>query len=493
MAMSSCGCFIRGKASCIILFLHLSTAFSQPDIVERARALELQGKFREAAVLLEEGLRNPYLTVSDRKALEFERDRLDRIRKDYPLTEDRLFKILSESVKGLTRQEFDEWIAEGRFDMRQIDGQTYFMGSSRSNLFFRYPELNVRRINAPDESQFEASTLQAVRSIMDAARKTGKPYVLPKRFRNTMLVTLKADAAPAGTTVRAWLPIPRAFPHQQDFKLVSSSSPVKHVDAETSPLRSAYLEQALRSGEATTFAIEYEYTAYGVWFDPKPDAVQNSVPGNPDVLRYTAEGPHVVFTERIKKLSAELVGNETNPLLKAKKFYDWISETIKYSYAIEYSTIRNISEYCAQKGYGDCGQAALLFITLCRYNGIPARWQSGWLTMPGGKTIHDWTEIYIAPYGWIPVDPYMGVFAMQYFSGPLEQRRLIRDFYFGGLDQYRMAANSDHNQELRPPKKSFRSDNVDFQRGELEYDGTNIYFDKYSFELKVEEKEAQLQ
>jgi hypothetical protein len=108
--------------------------------------------------------------------------------------------------------------------------------------------------------------------------------------------------------------------------------------------------------------------------------------------------------------------------------------------------------------------------------------------MPGGKTIHDWTEIYVNPYGWIPVDPYMGVFAMQYFSGPIEQRKEIRDFYFGGLDQYRMAANSDHNQELNPPKQSMRSDNVDFQRGEAEYGTTNLYFDKYSYGLKVEEK-----
>src|SRR2546430_10087540 len=33
---------------------------------------------------------------------------------------------------------------------------------------------------------------------------------------------------------------------------------------------------------------------------------------------------------------------------------------------------------------------------------------------------------------------------------------------------YRMAANSDHNQTLKPPKQSMRSDDVDFQRGELE-------------------------
>jgi len=82
-----------------------------------------------------------------------------------------------------------------------------------------------------------------------------------------------------------------------------------------------------------------------------------------------------------------------------------VSMGLRIEKSIEYSTIRNISEYCHSKGYGDCGQEALLFMTLCRLNGIPARWQSGWNTFPGDKSNHDWSEIYLAPYGWVPVDP----------------------------------------------------------------------------------------
>jgi hypothetical protein len=50
-----------------------------------------------------------------------------------------------------------------------------------------------------------------------------------------------------------------------------------------------------------------------------------------------------------------------------------------------------------------------------------------------------------------------------------------------------MAANSDHSMTLDPPKKTMRSDDVDFQRGELEWEGGNIYFDKYSYKLDVQE------
>jgi transglutaminase-like putative cysteine protease len=206
------------------------------------------------------------------------------------------------------------------------------------------------------------------------------------------------------------------------------------------------------------------------------------------VAPWLREAPHVQFTPEMRALSARIVGTETNPYRIAKRCYDWIASNIRYSLAIEYSTIRNISEYCRTRGYGDCGQEALLFITLCRLNGIPARWQSGWNTFPDADDIHDWTEIYLEPYGWVPVDPYMGIWAHQYVRTLGEaERREIQEFYFGGLDQWRMAANRDHCQELRPRKRAARSDPVDFQRGELEWDNRNVYFDRFNYEFTVRE------
>ncbi len=464
----------------------------QPPVspaVEKAARLEEEGRFIEATTVLGTALAlqiaSPYPEI--RKQLEFELDRLDRIRMDYSLSRDRLYEILAGSVKELTEREFDQWVNEGRFDFRVIDSVQYFAGSSRSNLFFRYPELAPRRLNPPDYTEFARTALSTAQSIKKAAQERRAPYVLPKTFRHSMTLTLKADAIPAGETARAWLPVPRAFPHQISFRLLTTSNPVQSISDYEAPIGCVVLEQKSEKGKPTEFRIDYEYTTFGIWFDPQPAAVQPYNTSSDFYKTFTAEAPHVVFTEKIRKLSQELAGEDTNALVKAKKFYDWISENIQYSYALEYSTIRNISDYCLTKRYGDCGQTALLFMTLCRANGIPARWQSGWLTMPGGKTIHDWTEIYVLPYGWIPVDPYMGVFAMQVFKIPEDQRKEIRDFYFGGLDQYRMAANNDHSQSLSPPKRSMRSDNVDFQRGEVEYGGTNVYFDKYTYSLSVEE------
>jgi transglutaminase-like putative cysteine protease len=465
-----------------------ANCFAQTEFLEKSDALETQGKFKDAAAVLTIALGTKTLTTAERKQLEFELDRLDRIRKDYQLTKDALFKELKESVKDLTEEEFQRWIAEGRFDSREIDGERRFMGSSVSNLYFRYAELEGRRLKPKTPAEFEAAVLAACQSIQQATLAEKKPYVLPKRFRVTMTVKAKADAAPEGKTIRAWLPIPRRYPFQTDFQLRSASPPSKEINSRESVIRAAYFEQAARKGKPTEFKLEYDYTASGVKFDVKPEDVRRCDPNDTALAPFLREGPHVAFTPEIRALSLEIVGAETNNFYKAKECFDWIADQIKYSFALEYSTIRNLSEYCRTKRYGDCGQEALLFITLCRLNGVPARWQSGWNTFPAGKDIHDWTEIYLAPYGWMPVDPYMGIWAMRYARTLTPaQRREIRDFYFGGLDQWRMIANGDHNQTLSPPKRSLRSDTVDFQRGELEWGEHNIYFDQYSYDLVVKE------
>ena len=469
----------------ILLFLQL--AAGQSAAVHEAARLEESGKFKEAAAALSTAIAHSTNSV-EKKTLEFELDRLNRIKDDFSVTKMRLTEILKKSIQDFKPEELDHWITEGKLDFRTIDGERWFVSTSRSNLFWRYPEIAARRINPPDNSDFAANTVRACTEITNAAREQKTPYVLPKRFRAVFTMKAKTNAVPAGETIRAWMPIPHVFPFQKDFMPDNSSPSVKNWDSDASPIRSAYFEQKADSGKPTEFRLEFQYTHYGIRFDLDPMKAKPFDGTNKDVAAFTTEAPHVVFTDRIKKLSAELAGRESNPLVKARKFYEWIAGEVKYSYAIEYSTIRNIGDYCATHMYGDCGQEAMLFITLCRYNNIPARWQSAWLTMPGGKTIHDWTEIYVAPWGWIPVDPYMGIFAMRYMKGLSdEQKKFVRDFYFGGLDQYRMSANSDHCRELNPPKGSMRSDNVDFQRGEMEYGTTNIWFDKYSYDLEVEE------
>lgn len=466
----------------------VSPQAAEPASLKEASQLEQQGRFKEAAALLQQAVADPALTAAERQEAKFELDRLGRIRQDYPSTRETLYAALQNALAELTREEFDQWLAEGRFDRRTFDGEERFMVSSVSNLFFRYPDLAGRRKRPAERAAYQQAVWQNTRAIRAAVEREQTSYVLPTRFICTMTLTVKPDVVPTGETIRCWLPIPGSYPFQRDIAIRFSQPLERQLADEFSPIRSVYLEQPAAGSQPTVFSVDYAYTASAIRFDVQPKQARPAPTDSFTLRRFLEEAPHVVSTPEMRALADEIAGKETNPATLARRYYDWVSTNIQYSFAHEYSTIRNLGAYCLTNRHGDCGQAAFLFMTLCRLSGIPARWQSGWFTFPEGQTIHDWCEIYLAPWGWVPVDPYMGMWAAQYAShlDPAQQQE-VRDFYFGGLDQYRMVANSDHSQPLWPEKRSLRADPVDFQRGELEAAGKHLYFGQFTYDLLVTE------
>ena len=68
--------------------------------------------------------------------------------------------------------------------------------------------------------------------------------VAPRRVRVTQSLTVNADAVPAGETVRAWIPYPRALPGQQEDISYVASEPAQHTIAPESTLqRTVYFER----------------------------------------------------------------------------------------------------------------------------------------------------------------------------------------------------------------------------------------------------------
>ncbi len=464
------------------------TCLAEDSALAKAQRLELAGDFQQAEQLLDAALAQADLSREDRYTLTFERDRLFRIRRDFRLTRDQLQTKVLAGVKNATPEEFAQWVDQGRFDYRDIDGTRLYMGSSVRNLFYRDPKLEHRRYAPADEADVQHLRLKLTRQIRAAVKAEKSPYVLTKKFDVHFTGTVDADAAPAGSVIKAWLPIPRSFPFQRGFQLISSTPQPLQIAPADSPIRSVYCEQKATAGQPTKFETHFTFEHDAIRFDIDPAIVTPFDGQDEEIARFVQEGPHVEFTPELIALSKEIVGDEKNPAIVARKIYDWISNNIQYSLAIEYSTIRNLSGYCHTKRYGDCGQEAMLYIALCRVNGIPARWQSGWNLFPGRLNLHDWSEIYLEPYGWVPVDVCYGITALQSMNYLTEsERQEVADFYFGGLEPYRMAANSDHSQKLSPTKLAPPSDTIDFQRGEYEVGDKNLYYDKFTYDFEVKE------
>ena len=145
----------------------------------------------------------------------------------------------------------------------------------------------------------------------------------------------------------------------------------------------------------------------------------------------------------MRAFSRKVVGDEKNPYRIAQKLFAAV-DRIPWAGAREYSTISNISDYALHAGHADCGQQTLLLITLLRLNGIPARWQSGMVFSDSGyNNIHDWGQVYLAPYGWVPMDVTTGLLSTDKGNG---DDPAMEWFYLGGLDNWRIAFNDDWSQ-----------------------------------------------
>jgi transglutaminase-like putative cysteine protease len=448
------------------------------DADPRVGALIDDGKFAEAEKLLQQKVANPSAPITSEAAIQLEV--LRRTRQDFPLADKDVLSLLKESIPDVTQADIDRWREDGDLQARVIDGERRYFRNAVSNLFRFSEDARGRRKSGgrPDKKYDLDSLLEKLVTLADSSES---PEVFPVKheIHYELAVNKGNPRLKPGAKVRAWLPFPQEYRQQRDVKLISSEPAHAMISETGSPHRSIYFEETVTTPDKPPrFVATFEFVTSA--YCPKLDTAKaEPYDMQSDVYQqYTAERPpHIVFTPEIKRLAAEIVGNETNPLNNARRVFHWVSNNIPWCSEMEYSIIPNISEKALKARRGDCGVQGLTFITLCRAAGVPARWQSGWQTKPGDWNMHDWSEFYVQPWGWLPADASYGV---RKHSDPR-----VRDFLCGNMDPYRLIVNLDYARELQPPKTSFRSEPNDFQRGEIEIDGHNLYFDEWDWTFNV--------
>ena len=440
------------------------------------------GQFHAAEARIDAELKQPELSADARRAFEFQRERVARMRHDFSLTADQVESKVREQIPDLTDGDFARWDAQDLFEHMVIDGERMYFRRSPSNLFRLSAEARARNKGlAPFADnglpkEINDHYIDDDGKTLRQALVTGRSNVLPQRVKVTQTLTVDADAVPAGKTIRAWIPYPRAIPGlQEQIRLIASQPSSHRIAPESALQRTIHLERSAQAGKPTVFSATYEVTLYSQYHAIDANKVMPAKI-TPELAPFATErAPHVVFTEPLRVFSRQVVGDTANPYLIAQKIFAAVDE-IPWAGALEYSTIADLSSYTLQAGHGDCGEQTMLLIALMRMNGIPARWQSGWTFTDGDyNDIHDWAEIYLAPYGWIPVDVTYGRLDSADPS--------LKWFYLGGLDHFRIAFNDDFSQDFIPPKQFFRSDTVDSQRGEVEWEGGNLYYDKWNYDF----------
>ena len=404
-----------------------------------------------------------------RKRLEIEKDVLKVMGgNEYPYTYEEALEIMTSHLRDFKEEELQYLKEISAADWIYVDGTVHFQRRFYENLIKTRPDLAERvMVEDVDDAQANELKQKLLNDNVHYMKEKGGRTV-----RTQIRATIKAqkDAEEVGRKVTVHLPIPKICQQVSKVDIIAASPEITKIADEDAAQRTVCFETELKADQEFMVEYAYDYHVDYVELDPAKASEEQ-----PDFCT-NEQAPHIRFTPYLQELLKEIIGDETNPIIKARKIYDFVTTKVMYSYMREYFTIECIPEYAAINLKGDCGVQALLFITLCRMTGIPARWQSGLYATEFYTGCHDWAQFYVDPYGWVFADLSFGGSAWR--MGNTERW----NYYFGNLDIFRMPANSEIQMEFTPEKKWLRIDPIDNQRGEIEYEDHGLSFDQVEVE-----------
>ncbi len=405
----------------------------------------------------------------------------ERINLDFSVTDDQIIAQIEKRSGAFTHEDMEAWENKGWLEYKLIDGKKMYFNRAASNLmlirkFYEQKEQRLLDIAGDPAMIFR---LGHTENVLKTAHNQNNP-VVPVNMKIIYTITVHPDVVPDGNVIRCWMPWPeKGNPRQQKVELINTSNP-EYIIAPDSAIHSTiYMESKAKNGQPAVFQTSFSYQSSAQHFNQ--EAIK-PIPYDKTTeiyKKYTSEQlPQICFSPHIKRLADSIAGEGDNPLTVVKKIYYWFKENIPWTGALEYSIIPDIPEYVYMNRRGDCGMQTFLFISMLRYKGIPVRWQSGWMVPPGSENLHDWCEVYFEGTGWVPVD----------VSYDLQKSKnmAIMEFYLSGIDSYRLVLNNGVAGPLHPLKLFMRSEPYDFQRGEVEWKGGNLYFDKWDYDMKIE-------
>ena len=438
--------------------------FGLPEDIRRRKE---HGDFAGAIRLIDLRLKEEALPKALRSTLLVHREMLIRLPGEYPYSRDDALNIIRNHIPEYMEAEFDELIDTRRIRWIYANGEMRIFSRFFSSVCKAMPDF-ARRAGVKMPGVESAVTGSRADSLLDISmRKMKEAGSLSTRIHIRAAVKMKDESFVPGMFIRAHLPIPAACQQQGDIRIEKLFPESGRIAPEDAAQRTVCWEETME--ENHEFMVEYSYLHTAVYTDAYHG---KGIPGSYD-FDIQEQAPHIVFSPYIKALCEELTEGMTDPLEKARAFYDFISLNMKYTFMPSYFVLEDIAETCAKSFTGDCGVFALLFLTMCRCVGIPAQWQSGLTAEPDFIGGHDWVRFYVEPYGWIFADTSYGTAAVR--AGKEERRQ----FYFGNLDPYRMVANSAFAANFTIPKEQWRADPYDNQLGEMESADRGYSFEEY--------------
>jgi transglutaminase-like putative cysteine protease len=278
------------------------------------------------------------------------------------------------------------------------------------------------------------------------------------------------DLPPGAKQVRGWFWMPEDRPEQKvlETRILNAPDSLRVTRDPQYGRKWLYAEVAADTNKPLTLVTEFKVLRRAVkgMADPSKARPLSEEDKRAFAFELRRDEKHMEVNPEIQKIANELAGPEKNPVILAKRFFDYVIEKSdhysKWGAMPKGKCLGDAMECLSGKG-DCCTDQHALFIALCRAKDIPCRLFYGSRLKPEnlGKN-HDpgyrcWPNFFAPGIGWVPLD----------ISSADTAGNKAYDF-FGGLDENRVEWAEGRDFDLEP-RSAVRPDLV--IRAWVEVDG----------------------
>lgn len=276
--------------------------------------------------------------------------------------------------------------------------------------------------------------------------------------------------------LRMWMALPQDNDPAQQVRDLKIDAPVAHrIERDSEGSRVLYLEVAAPKMKEFTVVETFVVTRSEIRDQVDPAKARPLTDADrARFAKYLQPNKNVVIDDDVKKLANEIVGSETNPVLAARKLYDWVLDNVEYwvkDPKNKKASPVGSTTYCLTFRTGNCTDFESLWASLARAKGIPTQIVYGSFLKPDlraqdlDQSYHCWAEFYASGIGWIHhdvsvADLYHGDFPINADNGRLVKLTTADgtfgndparvDYYFGNLDERRVVWSRNRDLTMSP-------------------------------------------
>lgn len=284
-----------------------------------------------------------------------------------------------------------------------------------------------------------------------------------------------------------WIPLPSDISGFQDILQLGSSTDAKesfqtaHNNYESATLYAKWEKSSITKILNITMKIALRDRQCD--FKPKricPNSVE-------EAQKFLAPTAHIPTDGAVAKTAKKIVGNEKDPLKKARKIYDWIITNSYRDESVHGCGVGSPNAMLSQletdgRMGGKCLDMSALTVALMRASGVPAREVLGIrvgasrLSSAFGakeditKSQHCKLEFFIPTLGWIPCDPadITKLVLKENIEKTSPRVRELADKFFGFWENNWMAFNHARDFDLYPSNTQGSLDSFGYPYAEVD-------------------------